>query len=240
MGQGWSGCQWKILWKSNLTSTKMCLTSLSMGGAPENNTWRTVVFRLAADVTAPVVSYQLTTANDYTPARNPSVWTLESSADGENWTLLDGRSPGEFVNPTATYADFNNGVPMALRSAATIPVELVTLEDGALLSVASGASLGPAETTFSTAGLRVDCADGAGTISRFAPRAGGRLELVGVSNGTDLAGYLVPVTIQSFADTANLKTWTVFVNGAPKGGLHVVADGNGLRLVRKGMIISFR
>ncbi len=222
------------------TSTKMCLTSLSMGGAPENNTWRTVVFRLAAGVTAPVVSYQLTTANDNTPARNPSVWTLESSADGENWTLLDGRSPGEFVNPMALYADFNNGVPMALRSAATIPVELVTLEDGALLSVASGASLGPAETTFSTAGLRVDCAAGAGTISCFAPRAGGRLELVGVPNGTNLAGYVVPITIQSIADRANLKTWTVFVDGAPKGSLYVVADGNGLRLVRKGMRISIR
>ena len=63
---------------------------------------------------------------------------------------------------------------------------------------------------------------------------------MGVPNGTDLTGYVVPITIQSFADKANLKTWTVFVDGAPKGSLHVVADGNGLRLVRKGMRISIR
>ncbi len=222
------------------TTTKMCLTQLSMQGDPEDNTWRIVHFRLAADVTAPVVSYQLTTANDYTPARNPTVWTLESSSDGVVWTLLDSRGTNDFVNPTAIYTDFNDGVPFRMTSISNTPVELVTLEDGALLSVSAGSSVGSSGTTFSTAGLKVDCTAGAGTISGLAPRADGCIELTNVPDGANLSGYVLPVTIQSLVDSENLKTWTVYVNGVARGGFFVVAFGNDLKLASTGMQILFR
>lgn len=127
------------------TGTKMCLTSLSMGNADvSKNTWRTFYFRLADNVTAPAVAYQMTTANDNTPGRNPSVWSLESSADGETWTVLDARTSGEFANPTTTYADFNDGTPLALRDAVRrSPTDAVTFPSGCGLSVASSCTLTP-------------------------------------------------------------------------------------------------
>jgi alpha-L-fucosidase 2 len=50
-----------------------------------------VVWRATLPVPKEIASYAFTSAND-TPSRDPREWTLEGSADGKEWTVLDKRT----------------------------------------------------------------------------------------------------------------------------------------------------
>ncbi|WP_446213562.1 GH92 family glycosyl hydrolase [Micromonospora sp. IBSANI012] len=52
--------------------------------------------RVRLDAPVAVVHYALTSAND-APERDPKDWTLQGSADGENWTTLDTRTGQQFT-----------------------------------------------------------------------------------------------------------------------------------------------
>lgn len=82
------------------TATKYC--------APFDGTPVMMVFRLPSGVTAVPACYSFTTANDGLPWRNPAEWTLECSADGKHWILLDSQSgdgslPNTFFTESTRY-----------------------------------------------------------------------------------------------------------------------------------------
>jgi len=82
------------------TATKFCANANTFTmSALSESTWLTISFRVPAG-TAAAASYSFTTANDCTPARNPSSWTVEGSCDGTTWTTLDSQT-GQGATPTA-------------------------------------------------------------------------------------------------------------------------------------------
>lgn len=218
------------------TSTKMCLTSLSMTDASDSSKWRVVHFRLSADAMAPAVAYRMTTANDNTPARNPVIWTLEGSSDGgATWELLDSRSLDEFVNPTTTYTDYNGGVPFALRNA--IMFDDIASVDVASMAISSGASAWTRGTAIASHALEVDCALGGGTLESLEPAEGGALYLLNVPANASFHPYDIPLAVGSVVNPGNLDTWKVYVNGVQKRSMKVGASANGLRVTRGGLCI---
>ena len=112
------------------------------------------------------------------------------------------------------YAAINHGRPYTFSQifeSGSIPADsVVTVDAGATLN------LNDANATISK--LHVDCAAGAGTVNSFRPAAGGTLELVNFpAEVSKLSGYEVPITVTDVQDAANLRSWTVTVNGARRG-----------------------
>ena len=210
--------------------TKMCAKNNDMAGAAAN--YRVFTLRLA-DEAAPVCGYNFVTANDSLNTRSPSDWLVEGSEDGVTWTPLD-----EHANesaPFSVYAAINHGRPYTFSQifeSGSIPADsVVTVDAGATLN------LNDANATIGK--LRVDCAAGAGTINSFRPAAGGTLELVNVPEGVSLKSYVVPITVTDVQNAANLRSWTVTVNGAHRGVKATYRDG-GIALLYGGVYIIVR
>lgn len=210
--------------------TKMCAKNNNMAGAAAN--YRVFTLRLA-DEAAPVCGYNFVTANDSLDTRSPSDWLVEGSEDGVTWTPLD-----EHANesaPFSVYVAINHGRPYTFSQifeSGSIPADsVVTVDAGATLN------LNDANATIGK--LRVDCAAGAGTINSFRPAAGGTLELVNVPEGVSLTSYVVPITVTGVQNAANLRSWTVIVNGAHRGAKATYRDG-GIVLLYGGTCIIVR
>ena len=212
------------------TSTKMCLTGLTKG----REFSRIIYFRLPASATTAACSYQFTTANDNTPGRNPSLWTLESSADGVTWQTVDTRTSGEFTSPTKTYTDFNGGTPMLFRSIGT-----VSFAAGACVSVASGAALDFGDVQCTISGLRIDCATGIGAMSNFSPAESGVLLLENVPAGTRLRSYTIPFSPETISNGGNFRSWDVYVNGAKVNCRAQLTEG-AIKFVSGGFMLIVR
>ena len=212
------------------TSTKMCLTGLTNG----KEFSRIIYFRLPASATTAACSYQFTTANDNTPGRNPSLWTLESSADGVTWQTVDTRTSGEFTSPTKTYTDFNGGTPMLFRSIGT-----VSFAAGACVSVASGAAFDFGDVQCAISGLRVDCATGIGAMSNFSPAESGVLLLENVPAGTRLRSYTIPFSPETISNGGNFRSWDVYVNGAKVNCRAQLTEG-AIKFVSGGFMLIVR
>ena len=210
------------------TSTKMCLTGLTKG----REFSRIIYFRLPASATTAACSYQFTTGDDNTPARNPTLWTLESSADGVTWNTVDTRTDGEFVHPTTTKTDFNNGTPMLFRS---VP-GTISFAEGTYVSVASSAALDFGDVQCELRGLRIDCATGIGTLSNFSPAASGVLLLENVPEGTSLRTYTIPFSPETTSNGENLRSWDVYVNGAKVNSRARLAE-NAIKFVSGGFML---
>ena len=91
--------------------------------------------------------------------------------------------------------------------------------ENATVSVARGATLDLSDVGMELGRLSVDCAAGAGTILRFTPSVNGVLELVNANPSLLEEGYVLPLTVGDVAQAANLKTWTVTVDGVVQEGL---------------------
>ena len=107
------------------------------------------------------------------------------------------------------------------------------------MTVDAGATLNLNDANATISKLRVDCAAGAGTINSFRPAAGGTLELVNVPEGVSLKSYVVPITVTDVQNAANLRSWTVTVNGAHRGVKATYRDG-GIALLYGGVYIIVR
>ena len=196
--------------------TKMCATGNIMAGDAAN--YRVFTLRLVDEAT-PVCRYNFVTANDHANDRSPSDWLVEGSEDGVTWTPLDERTNESA--PFSVYAAVNHGLPYTFSQifeSGSIPADsVVTVDVGATLN------LNDANATISK--LRVDCAAGAGTVNSFRPAAGGMIELVNVPNVTTLRNYMVPITVTDVQDAANLRSWTVTVNGVRCAAKVTCRDG---------------
>ena len=201
------------------------------------NTWRSLVFRLPTDATAPVAKYQLTSPWQNAKTRTVAAWSLESSPDGVNWSMLDDRLTTKTSEEKTDYVDgpfvFTNtvkGVAAAISFPAT-----------ANLSVASGASVDFKATACTIPGLAVDMsayAGGSATISGFQPLADGqRIEL---TNVTGAAPYALPILFDGLAD-GKYGNWTASVDGASESNWQMKVRG-GVASIGPvpGLILLFR
>ena len=195
----------------------------------DESTWYVLNIRLADDA-APLVSYNLRTiCSGDDNHRRIANWSLEGSVDGETWHLLDEQALGG--NAPAGNAEgqwYNNGIPYVVD----LP------EDGSdvlgadvSLAIASGATYA---SVTPIPNLIVDCEAGAGAITTFNPSEGGTLKLVNAGEA-ELDGFVVPVTVGSFAKDASktLKSWTVVVDGVANPKLRVVVKDGRLTVVKK-------
>ena len=216
------------------TGTKMCLT-----GLPKNTEFvRVVNFRLPEAQTAAAYSYMFTTANDRYDnnknCRTPTLWTFESSPDGVTWQIVDTRTADEFTIPYAQYTDLNGGTQMVFRAVTSN----ITFSAG-VVSVAADATLDFGDVKGEVSGLRIDCATGIGTISRFAPAASGTLALENVPAGTRLSNYSIAFAPTTVVDADNLRKWKVTANGVSSNYKAQLSDGK-ITFVPNGFVIIVR
>ena len=242
----------------------VCFQTMGTPKLRENdtNTWRYVIWRLDDDVPA-AASYGL--CRTYW-SQGAWSWTLESSADGENWTLRDDHVAVCNVAATnvavETLAEayalsefplcplsmsytagcrmwYNNGVPYLFKKSGTAADRL----SGVKLRVANGATIDTdylADSAISIAELGVDCANGAGTITKFRPAANGTLALTGV-DGKLPGRYVVPITLSEVVDAENFASWNVTLNGT-RSPATTLAWVNGVLVANtsRGTIVVFR
>ena len=197
--------------------TKIC--SGTLDGAEAN--YKVFTMRLPEDA-APVKGYVFVTAND-SLGRSPSEWLVEGSYDGETWTTLDERTG--VAQPYCLYTAMNAGHPFTFTSLAAAQGR-AALPDGSVVTVDAGATLNLNDGAATISKLRVDCTAGAGTINSFRPATGGVLELVNVpAEVTRFSGYEVPITVTDVQNTAELRSWTVTVNGVRRAAKVTYRDG---------------
>lgn len=189
------------------------------------DTWETVSWRVKKTWKdrAPA-SYALRRCvnTDGTDRPHATDWTLESSPNGVDWEVMDVRSNQTFtttaegprLNPQFNYT-YNAHVPY-LFSAKRADWKFTTYGS---VQVDAGAVLDMDELrteNIAFNALKVDCARGAGTITKFVPAADGTLFLVNAP--VDAAGRLrahvdTGLTLGTVVDAANLKMWKVYANG---------------------------
>ena len=198
-------------------STKICC------GSPDDTVSKYCYFtiRLPDDVTS-VNGYMFVTAND-SLGRSPSDWMVEGSVDGETWTTLDERTG--VAQPYCLFTAMNAGRPFTFTSLAAEQGR-AALPAGSVVTVDAGATLNLNDAEATISKLRVDCMAGAGTVNSFRPVAGGTLELVNFpAEVTRFSGYEVPITVTDVQDAANLRSWTVTLNGVRRAAKVTYRDG---------------
>ena len=180
-----------------------------------------VTMRLAeAFASSKVFSYALASANDHAE-RDPASWTLEASADGTNWTVLDTRVQETVGDVRRSWMAYNGGQPyfttnLTAGTTAFSPTATVKIGGGATLDLTCAASTAIGD-------LVVDYATG-GTIRRFVPAAAGTLTVTGAP--ASWRELKLPLAVTDVEGAANLEGWTVTVNGrAFKGACAFVSDG---------------
>ena len=241
----------------------VCLQSQGTRIREDNeSSWQHVLWRLADDVPA-AASYGLCRT-----AWSPGVWSwkLESSADGENWTLRDDHvaecnaaatnvavttlaeayalsefplCPEALWSAAGTKMWYNNGEPYRFTKGGTAAERL----SGVKVSVTSGATLDTsyiADEALSIVSLDVDCANGGGTITKFRPAANGTLDLTGI-DGKLSGRYVVPITLSEVVDAENFASWTVTLNGT-RSPATTLSWANGVLVANtaSGTIVVFR
>ena len=204
-----------------------------------------VIFRLPA-TTPDVVGYRI---HNRSKIGRLVSWCLYGSADGTNWTVLDdhicsnwddmdARAAATALTPALDNAWYNGGAPYSLAAYVTGGM---VFGSGAVVSVATDATLDLVSVDQALSRISVDCAAGAGTITRFTPAANGVLELVNIDAAQLKNAYALPLSVGELAQRANLKSWTVKVNGEPVARVRVTFK-NGQLLVGPpvGLILVIR
>ena len=219
----------------NNTQTKWCVTRGKMNSPDNASTWCVVTMRVPAG-TAAVTGYLLTTtihAEGYWQ-RNPSMWTLEASADGTTWTTVDAQT--NVSTPHTKTTAYNNGVPWAIAQPEQTADVVVSGSLGCV-SVAAGATLGIAENLDVTVkGVFVDWTD-CGTITRLLPAKGGVLTLTNVP--ADLGReFEIPLEVETCE--GEFKNWTVTINGVERRSARVVCRDQRLWVRAGGLTIFVR
>ena len=196
------------------------------------DTWVTIVIRLPSTA-GTTAGYCLNCGYHESPAD----WTLETSPDGINWTLVDVRSG----QPPLYNAKWMNVDDWPINSgdlpdgAGIVPTTPVQVKAGAILD---GSGVGEAGQMLAV--LVVDYAEnGVGTLKgvRLAPI--GTLDVVGVPEKMRLNGFEVPLSFVDGSFPSDFDGWTVRVNGQPsKYG--VLGDNGKLTLRGPGMILLLR
>ena len=197
-----------------------------------------VAFRLPAG--ANPAAYFAISAFDGNGPKEFHVETSPTGADG-TWTTVG--------NGTASMPDWNHyyywlgdgtwggicGMPWKINSNAPANVDV----SAATLKVNAGATLDLTGSHGNIAAIEVDWSSLGGTIRSLAIPANGTLALVNVPAGTDVLGPTL-LSFPAATGTANVKSWTVTVNGTGKD-CRIQIDANGaLTLAAKSTVILMR
>ena len=205
-------------------------------------TWFPIVIRLKPTV-AKVAYYDI--ASGRNAARNPTALMLEGSRDGFNWTQLDRRTGLTVPDVGKWYSDgtdwaagkrtVGNGAGYPVETDAAVSsfanVRSVSVENNATL-LTTYKNIGPIRR------LTFDAATGGGTIDGFEfAAANGVLAVNGLGRRQDA---LIPLTVRNSESYGNVRSWQLFVNG-DEARFHAfsVSDA-GIRVVPRGIVISFR
>lgn len=206
-------------WASGILFTNAVIRSEA------SDTWETISWRVKDTWTNNVpASYSLRRCvnNDGRNMPHATDWSLESSANGIDWEVMDVRTNQTFttmgegprMNPQFNYT-YNGHIPYIFSAKNANwrfdTYGVVQVDAGAVLDMDE---LRTENIAFNA--LKVDCARGAGTITKFVPAADGTLFLVNAP--VDAAGRLrahvdTGLTLGTVVDAANLKTWKVYANG---------------------------
>ena len=228
---------------TDATCTPYCSRPWGMGpNLDQEYTWFPIVIRLKSTV-AKVAYYDI--ASGRNAARNPTALMLEGSRDGFNWTQLDRRTGLTVPDVGKWYSDGTDWAAgkRAVGNGAGYPVET----DAAVSSFANVRSVSVQTnatllTTYKNVApirkLAFDAATGGGTIDGFEfAAANGVLAVNGVGRKQDV---LIPLTVRNSESYGNVRSWQLFVNG-DEARFHAfsVSDA-GIRVVPRGIVISFR
>jgi len=197
------------------------------------NSWKKFVVRLssAAGLTA---SYNF--RNGYSGNNHPNHWTLESSPDGVSWTTV---SQYTYVTPPSGVQQYyNSGVHYKINTGDMAGAG--GFGSSSLVQVCSNATL---DCSLVTGGqtiskLAVDAAAGGGTLKNVKFAAVGALNLTGLPAGTKLSNYEIPLTFDGVADTAAVRSWTVYVDGVARAGVRLAFIDGKLVIPSAGTMIS--
>ena len=154
---------------------------------------------------------------------HPSAWLFQTSVDGVNWQTVDTQT-GVLTSDGYGSTPFVIKGFLADKAAGFNPSANVKVTAGATLDargVVNGQTLSH---------LTVDMTTGGGTIRGVKIAQGGVLNLVNIPEGMSLHNAEIPITLLDVADGANLKSWTVLVDGAPAGVGTLKWDGEKLSL----------
>ena len=206
------------------------------------NTWIPILMRLPNDAAA-AKYYDFCIHSNSQPKNNPSAWTLEGSADGIHWYELHcvDNQPTPDVSVKWVFADHLYYESKKYKESgtdgqeiATRPAESISAAFTNTVQVASGATLEAiGEVVLSS--IKIDAAD-AGTMDGFSFAEKGELEIENLESGGTVAGLFTNAT-----DLANLKKWTLSVNGGGSGGKMLVVNADGtLKVIPRGFMFSVR
>ncbi|NLG01625.1 MAG: hypothetical protein GX565_15955 [Lentisphaerae bacterium] len=229
-----------MFWGSTVDSCMFDKTPYPATNDP--STWVVMTYRIP-DTYAATYGYDVKSQWEGV-TYHPGTWSLESSPDGQDgtWTVMDEQSGQQALNGQTWYHGGNSAAP-GVHTAAPYVLKSVCpgggFDPSADVQVASGATLDcalvPGGQEISK--LTVDVSTGGGTLKNVRLAASGTLYLTNVINPSALAGYVVPVSFDGVADTANARTWTLYVNGEPSDR-HVAWGDNGLFIPTVGTMIS--
>ena len=167
---------------------------------------------------------------------------LYGSANGANWELLDEALDVPKRDNRGLWSFDGRGVALAHTNCNTIASRVgqnvypfLNNMAGAV-SVTSGATLVCEGATITFSKIALDAA-GAGTIKNAAFAANGEIS---VANVQSTAEIVFPGLFDGCDTTANVARWTVRENGSLTTRRRALVRGGDLRLVRKGICISFK
>ena len=205
----------------------------SSKATPENP--KVFIVRMPAETTE---TYQYNFRNGYSGTIHPTAWSVETSPDGITW---DPAGAYAHVAPPSAYpAYYNNGIHYPILGGCE---GAAGFSGSANVQVDRGATLDCSRVTGGQvlSSLTVDCSagEGVGTLVNVAFAAAGTINLENLPAGTSLIDYELPLAITDASATANLRGWTVCVNGVPIGKELGYRNGR-MVLVSSGMMIFVR
>lgn len=214
--------------------TRLRYSTMPTLGDPAS--WKKFVVRLpsAAGVTA---SYNF--RNGYSNVNHPNHWAVESTPDGVNWTTV---SQYWYITPPSGVAQsyYNNGVHYKINTGDMAGAG--GFGSSSLVQVSSGAKL---DCSLVTGGqvvskLAVDATVGGGTLKNVKFAASGALYLTNLPAGTKLSNYEIPLTFDGVADTAAVRSWTVYADGVARTGVRLAFIDGKLVIPILGTFLSVR
>lgn len=188
-----------------------------------------------ADTAATVARYNFATANDsgsYT-GRNPKVWRLEASVDGENWMVVDEKATDQGPHANTTW--YNGGTPYSFF----VPVKAATVtgrETLGTVGVVADAALIVVDSVVAS-GLRADWTAN-GAIVGLQLISNGTLELVNVPANPP-SEFIVPFP-EGSTFSGSVKNWRVMMNGEEHTELMVSLVNGNICVRRKGLTVFIR
>lgn len=211
--------------------------------AESPDTWIPVVFRIAPDQ---IVGFSQRTGWSMLE-RFPRVFSLETSANGADWSTVLEMDDCIWANAASWYLGTTNqstraccpnplpiagyDAPGAAGLAAGVDVRV---DAGATLDLANVA----AEGARTVSSLTVDMGVGGGTIRGLVVAETGTLTLVNVASKSGLKNEVI-LLLPDAVGVANFAKWTLIINGkvSPK---RIAWENGALRIIPSGILVLIR